>query len=93
MPKRNGTNFQDRNAIREYVDQGITDPARIAANLNLMEAPVANYVDLLLNPPKPKPKRKPRKPQAQADTPDTDTPAGETAEEAESPFGGAAAEA
>jgi hypothetical protein len=92
MPKRNGTNFQDRNRIKEYVDQGVTDPGRIAANLNLMEGPVASYVDLLLNPPKPKPKpkRKPRKPQAETEAPEQTDSAGEEAAEADSPFGAAA---
>lgn len=66
MPRRKGTNFQDRNAIKDYVSIGVTNAGMIAANLNLDEGPVANYVESLINPPKPKPKptRKSRKPAA-----------------------------
>jgi len=66
MAKRHGTNFADRNAIQQYVEQGITDAARIAANLNLVEGPVQNYVDDLTGKNKPK---RGRKPAAKANVP------------------------
>lgn len=68
MPRRAGTNFQDRNEIKRLVEEGETNAERIAANLNLEADPVARFVKSLTAP---KAKRKPRqKAEETADTPE-----------------------
>jgi hypothetical protein len=48
--KKVGTNFTDRNDIKDYVDAGITDATRIARNLNCEVAPVQGCIDSLTAP-------------------------------------------
>jgi hypothetical protein len=45
-----GTNFTDRNDIRDYVEAGVTDATRIARNLNCEVKPVQGYIDSLTAP-------------------------------------------
>jgi hypothetical protein len=48
--RRVGTNFTDRNDIREYVDAGVTDAQRIGRNLNVEPRAVQGYIDSLTEP-------------------------------------------
>ena len=63
MPVRLGTNFQDRNDIKRYVEQGETNADLIAANLKISKEPVQKYIDSLTKKPKPKRGPKPKEPE------------------------------
>jgi hypothetical protein len=43
--RRVGTNFTDRNLIRDYVNAGVTDAVRIGRNLNVIPEAVQGCID------------------------------------------------
>lgn len=41
---KSGANFEDQNAIRHFLEEGINDPDKIGSRLNLKPAVIKNFI-------------------------------------------------